>query len=91
VKKRFLEKLSNNENTKRYGGHVLHPRPGDLVNHDLYNMGIVVETNPPNPSPMSFVQDRKTFRVYFPHMNKSMWCLGDKMNIVSFGNVKYKD
>ena len=69
--------------TNRHGSWAM---PGDLVNHDWYNVGIVLETSPPNPSPMSLVQNRKTFRVYFPHMNKSMWCLGDKMNIVSFGS-----
>ena len=60
--------------------------PGDLVEHEKYDAGIVIETSPPNP-----LRYRKTIRVYFPHLNKSMWCLGDKMNIVSFGNMKYKD
>jgi len=64
--------------TNRHGSWAM---PGDLVDHDWYNVGIVLETSPPNPS-----QYRKTLRVYFPHMNKSMWCLGDKMNIVSFGS-----
>ena len=66
--------------------------PGDLVEHKWYNgLGLVLKTNPPNPSPMSLVQNRKTFHVLFPHMDRPIWCLGDKMNIVSFGNMKYKD
>ena len=60
--------------------------PGDLVDHKWYNLGIVLETSPPNRSPMSLVQHQKTFRVYFLHMGKTIWCLGKQMNIVSFGN-----
>ena len=67
--------------TNRHGSWAM---PGDLVNHDWYNVGIVLETSPPNHSPLQV--NRKTLRVYFPHMNKSIWCLGDKMNIVSFGS-----
>jgi len=66
--------------TNRHGSWAM---PGDLIEHEKYDVGIVIETSPPNFSKSLF---RKTLRVYFPHMNKSMWCLGDKMNIVSFGS-----